>query len=197
MTRHPTRGRERPAWRTALATERWIESRASVRISILTCPDGIKRDFDSRTLAPTNPGATGQRLEISRRQGNSAGIRRDFGGISGGTSGVLWNLSWRAIEVYGTTAPKAGCRRRGLRVPASSPRCSFCDSGGWLSLIHLVVMSCTRPSILSPLARADLHIAAKRRPGLNPGATGIHRDRARSARHSTDPRSAGPRALAA
>src|SRR5215470_10125003 len=84
MTRHPTRGRERPAWRTALATERWIESRASVRISILTCPDGIKRDFDSRTLAPTNPGATGQRLEISRRQGNSAGLRRHFGGYKWG-----------------------------------------------------------------------------------------------------------------
>src|SRR5215472_15237284 len=50
MTRHPTRGRERLAWRTALATERWIESRASVRISILTCPDrGIKSDFESPT----------------------------------------------------------------------------------------------------------------------------------------------------
>jgi hypothetical protein len=43
----------------------------------------------------------------------------------------------------------------------------------------------------------SVHIAAKRSPGRNPGATGIHRDRARSARHSTDPRSAGPRALGA
>jgi len=32
---------------------------------------GIKRDFESGTLAPTNPGAMGQSLETNRKQGNS------------------------------------------------------------------------------------------------------------------------------
>jgi len=30
MSRYPARCRQRPAWRTALATERWIEGRVSV-----------------------------------------------------------------------------------------------------------------------------------------------------------------------
>src|SRR5262245_3405248 len=129
MTRHPTRGRERPARRTALATERWIDSRPSVRISILTCPDGASNA--TLTPGPWRRPTLGRR-DSDWRLAGGRGIRRDFGGISGGTSGVLSNLSWRAIEFDGTTAPKTGCRRRGLRVPEWRPRCGFGDCGGWI-----------------------------------------------------------------
>src|SRR5262249_3474678 len=81
MTRHPTRGRERPAWRTALATERWIESRASVRISILTCPDGESNA--TLTPGPWRQPTLGRR-DSDWRLAGGRGIRRDFGGISGG-----------------------------------------------------------------------------------------------------------------
>jgi len=38
MSRYPARCRQRPAWRTALATERWIEGRVSVPVRWFFCP---------------------------------------------------------------------------------------------------------------------------------------------------------------
>src|SRR5262245_40007289 len=52
-------------------------------VNIPTNPRRLKRDFESRNLAPTNPGAMRQRLGVSRRAeyfgGISAAFRRHFG----------------------------------------------------------------------------------------------------------------------
>src|SRR5215471_9299942 len=90
MTRHPTWGRERPAWRTALAPNDGLKVALQSGSQYSLVPIGESNA--TLTPGPWRQPTLGRR-DSDWRLAGGRGIRRDFGGISGG-------YKWGALELF-------------------------------------------------------------------------------------------------